>query len=155
MPTLKKLKRKQKTLQKNKPSLAQKKKKTEPPRPTTGAAPSASATWSNVLAASAKPGDLDSWPAVVSGGVETTFQNLHEMFRKSVQVHGERPCLGSREVLANEEVRARRLFLVFFFRSFTFYFFFKKKLETTKSKSHPLSFSPSPTRPRTLLFFLP
>lgn len=132
-----------------------KKKKTEPPRPTTGAAPSASATWSNVLAASAKPGDLDSWPAVVSGGVETTFQNLHEMFRKSVQVHGERPCLGSREVLANEEVRARRFFLVFFFRSFTFYFFFKKKLETTKSKSHPLSFSPSPSRPRTLLFFLP
>ena len=76
----------------------------EPPRPATDTSPSASATWSNVLAASAKPDDPDSWPAVVSGGAETTFDNLHEMFRKSVQVHGESPCLGSREILPNDEV---------------------------------------------------
>ena len=95
------------------------KKKTEPPRPATDAAPSASATWSNVLAASARwPGDLDSWPAVVSGGVETTFDNLHEMFRKSVQVHGESPCLGSREVLADGEVRES---FGFFFHFFSFF----------------------------------
>ena len=79
---------------------------------------------------------------MVSGGVETTFDNLHEMFRKSVQVHGESPCLGSREILANDEVSWESFFFLSTAGSQAFYGRGRRKEklnDNKKTKANPHS----------------